>query len=324
MDRRTILAGAGSAAAAAWAGCLGNGTSRESTPDPSGCDGGRNEPGPESDRVIDAWSRSDVPPYEIARPSHVDDRTDWNPAHLGANMPTTPSVGFDTHTISRSETDALAPARPSPNRYVVRVIGDTGAAGQLLETRDVNTGESVPVLVGDCCGSSSVELRWGRVEETADGVHIHGYLHQPRITTDDLTSRYSLLEIDRPAEEVDVACVSLTVDRETRVHFDSTDDVVSLVPGVIANRRPDPLAVQLHVSTDDGKTRVDEAFTLEPTGASWSGLGLLGELPETLRVELAVEELGIDVQTHYETERGPLGILILHGGDARIGPSTDL
>ncbi len=86
---------------------------------------------------------------------------------------------------------------------------------------------SVIVLVETGLGSSSVEHRWARVEEADFGLHLHGYYTDPYEQLDDIDTRFSVLEIERPATEFEFARVSLTIDAEQRGHFNSTEgDVV--------------------------------------------------------------------------------------------------
>lgn len=320
MDRRMLLSASGSALSVGLVGCLGEARApwRSNTGSPS-CDVELNEPGPDTDRLVSAWARNDVPPYEIAYPQDAEDSDDWNPAYLGERMSETPSVGFVERSKSRSRIRQPPEFTHGTSQYVVELIENESELAATVEGESADFEENVLVLVGDCCGSSSVEHRWARVEETQAGIHLHGYLERPWSVTPDLSPRYSLLEIERPTEGVDRACVSLTTREERRVHFDSTDGVVSLVAGVIANDTPETLDVGLRLSTTDGETRVDDTLTIAPKTEWQAGIGLFGEANETFRVDLRVDQLDVEVSEEYRADGRLLGFRITRDGSIVVG-----
>lgn len=325
MDRRTVLAGSGVALSALCGGCLGNiNTSRRGSTDSPSCDATLNEGGPSTDRPVAAWSRNDVPPYDIAYPENAESAEDWNPAYLGEQMSTSPSIDFRVNSIAGGQVHEPAKLRQGHNSYLLNLIETKEEREAHLTTGGTTDfDESVLVLVSECCGSSSVEHQWVRVEETTAGLHLYGYLRRPYVRTSDLSPRYSLLEIDRPADEVEVACASLTVREDQRIHFDSTDDVVSLVAGVLANDRADEVTGQLRITTADNERRVDGTVSID-AHSEWKEIGLIGETTEAFTVELTVDALDIDVTEEYRGEKGTLGIRIQRNGEATIGPSTEI
>jgi hypothetical protein len=209
----------------------------------------------------------------------------------------------------------------------VALIDSERERDRLLRTVGEGTdfGETVLVLVGECCGSSSVSHEWARVEATDAGVHLYGYHRQPYVQLTDLSPRYSLLAVDRPAggAEVEAACASLTVGERQRVHVGSPGGVVTLVGAVMANDLPEPVTGRLRITTAGGDRRVDGPFSIEAM-KEWKGLGLVGQRGERLTVELTVEALGIDLSTDYPADDGTLGIRIRGEGDAVVGHSGEI
>lgn len=193
------------------------------------------------DTVVTPDRRIDTPPYEIERPEQPDDpsEADWNEEYLGDHLATSPSLEFTTVTRRRGVLPLRQYDFDGGDFYWAELVTSERARDALLDldavedrarTRlsDVDFDESVLVAVETGYGSGSVDHRWARVEPTENGVHLHGYYTNPYIQTDDLTTRVSLLEVARPADEVDVAQVSLTVDENRRVHFNSTEGPVRI------------------------------------------------------------------------------------------------
>lgn len=77
-------------------------------------------------------------------------------------------------------------------------------------------------------GSSSVGHHWARVEAGEKALHLHGYYMDPWGRDGDVSTTVSVLEVERPSEEVAFARVSLTVEQDLRVHFNSTEGVVTV------------------------------------------------------------------------------------------------
>lgn len=326
MHRRTLLSGSASAASLALAGCLDGvhwpGTSAPGQPS---CEVELNGPRPDSNRLVEAWTRNDVPPYDVTEPGPSGDGGDWNPEYLGEHLPTDPTLAFEGYPLRHDrvrESVALSP-ETGTHSYVVALLRTEEEARQVINGAVPALDGSVFVFVGDCCGSSSVEHRWARVEATDAGLHLFGYLRRPRLVTADLAPRYSLLEIERPPDAVDVACASLTVAAEERVHVGSADGVVTLVPAVIANDRRENLAVRLGISTANGETRVDETITVG-ADVEWKGIGEIGEVTEAFTVDVAIDALDVDLTAEHAGETGPLGIRIRRDGSVAVGGSNEI
>lgn len=222
MKRRAVVTGLGIAAATALPGCtqsatvLGDETTMDETTAPD--------------------SRVDEPPHEIESPDS-DDPEGWNDEYLGEHMATEPSLSFERIRSTRLADDALR--NYEGEAYRVRVLRDADERDAVLDLEatdeevrerlaEVDFDESVLVVVESGYGSSSVDHRWARVEETADGIHLHGYYTDPFEQLSDIDSWHSVLEVECPDGGPDLARVSLTVDERRRVHFNSTEDVVTL------------------------------------------------------------------------------------------------
>jgi len=317
--------------------------SRESTDDSaSGTDrsavDGTSEVAPE--RFVEEWSRNDVPPYEIDRPEvprNYDDSTawnpedDWDPDYLGAGMPTEPSLAFTTlERFPFPDRDWEFRGTESfvtelmQSREDMEALLDLGGADPATRDRldAVDFEESVLVFLGDCCGSSSVSHGWGRIEETPDGIHLHGYRTDPWLTLDDISSRLSLLEVERPAADLDLARVSFTIDEETRVHFDTDDGPIGLRGVMLSNDHPEDLVVSLRIVTAGGDVRVDADVPIQ-NGYNYKGIGLVSEADTELTVDVAVESHDIDV-THTYTGAHTMGIRLEGDGSVAVGPSNEV
>lgn len=252
MDRRTLLAGAGLAIGPSVCGCLGT-----DTPEADGDDDGtesmetagdeNGDPERENSSGEGATEnrRVDDPPHAIDPPEPPEgSEMEWNDDYLGEQMETDPSLRFTTIPVPTGwirEAGLGGGDSPDEEAFQVRVVTDAdGYDDRFLEdemdaeTRDrlasVDFEESVLVIVESGFGSSSVEHRWSRVEGTDKGVHLHGYHTDPYEQLDDLGTRVSVLEVERPSTELAVARVFLTVDEDRRVRFDSTEGVVRLAP----------------------------------------------------------------------------------------------
>lgn len=222
MKRRAVVTGLGVATATALSGCT------QSAPT-SGDDATMDETTASDPRV-------DEPPHRIDPPDS-DDPDGWNDEYLGDRMATEPSLPFERIRSVRLADDALRNAEGEAYRVrLLRGADERDAALDLEatdeESRDrlagVDFEASVLVVVESGYGSSSVDHRWARVADGADGVHLHGYYTDPYEQLSDLDSWHSVLEVERPDGELDLARVSLTVDDQRRVHFDSTEGVVTL------------------------------------------------------------------------------------------------
>lgn len=222
MKRRAVVTGLGIAAATALSGCTQSATA----------------PGDETtmDETTTPEPRVDEPPHEIESPG-PDDPEGWNDEYLGEHMATEPSLPFERIRPVRLADEALR--NYEGEAYRVRLLRDAderdavldleatdGDARERLTTVDFD--ESVLVVVESGYGSSSVDHRWARVEDGGDGIHLHGYYTEPYEQLSDIDAWHSVLEVERPDAGPDLARVSLTVDEHRRVHFNSTEGVVTL------------------------------------------------------------------------------------------------
>jgi hypothetical protein len=193
------------------------------------------------DTVITPEPRVDTPPQEITRPARPDnpnETDDWDQTYLGTHIATSPTVEYTTVTRSRG----VLPPRTHDTEgdiYWAELISSEQMRDALLDLAAVDEGtrshllnvdfeESVLVAVETGYGSGSVEHRWARVESTEKGLALVGYYTDPYIQTDDLTTRVSLVEVFRPATEVEIAHVHLTVSEKQRIHFNSTEGLVTI------------------------------------------------------------------------------------------------
>ena len=199
---------------------------------------------PRDDAVarVEEDPRVDEPPHEIERPEVSDDTAEtdeeWNDHFLGEHIDEEPSLGFEV-------VDGVGPRFPElrdvagPDEYRVHLLESSLERDATLaleradpEVRDrleaVDFDTHLIVVVESGYGSGSLQHRWVRAEDVDDGVHLHGYYTWPYLQTDDLTSRQSVLVVERPADGADLARVSLTVSEDRRVHVNSTEGVVGV------------------------------------------------------------------------------------------------
>lgn len=263
MNRRAFLASAGSGLPTALAGCLGgsesgdgDGSGRSTTPTETPDDGtptsGDGTPTPDDGTstsdgrggtVVEEDPRVDEPPYRIERPDPPDDPSDpedWNELYLCENMPAEPSLPFEQLPGARVAEQALSLEHGEhSDAYHVRVLATEEARDDALDlsASDARTRERLSALdfeehallvVESGYGSGSIEHRWKRLEDVDDGIHLYGCYTQPYVYTDDITSRSSVVLIEYPADAVELARISLTVDEDRRVHVNSTEGIVTL------------------------------------------------------------------------------------------------
>lgn len=233
LDRRRFLAGTALATAAS-AGCL-------QADDSGGSESGNGNGGTEPTSAIPEDPRVDEPPYEIEE--QPADREAWNELNLCANMSSESDLEFQPVSAPRADL-LLSTADAADEAYAVRALtsADEVRAVFDLESGDSDTGsgedpqdpideidfaENILLVVESGFGSGSVAHHWKRAERTDRGLRLHGCQTTPYERTDDITSRHSVVRVERP-ENVEIARVSLTVDEDRRVHFNSTEDVVSV------------------------------------------------------------------------------------------------
>ncbi len=256
MNRRQLLAGSGVALGVAVAGCLDdsslssdpNGDDGSSNSEDSSGSNGNNDPTNGSE-VVPEEPRTDEPPHEIDPPEPPEggDEDEWNEKYLGEEMDTEPSVPFESIAVNQRwvrESALEDAAWDDGDSYHVQTVtdeetfedvfdeeamDDSATADDAREQlREVDFDDVALVLVESGFGSGSVGHRWARVEDEEGGVQLHGYYTAPYMQTDDIASRLSVLEIEHSSNELGLARVALTVSKDRRVHFNSSEDVVSL------------------------------------------------------------------------------------------------
>lgn len=235
IDRRQFLAGTALATVAS-AGCL--------QADDEGRNGNGNENGngdSEPKTAVPEDPRVDDPPYEIEE--QPTDSDEWNQLSLCENMSTDSDLEFQTVSAPRADL-LLSNADAENEAYAVRALtsaeevregfelgGDDGGDGSGEEPEEsvdaIDFAENVLLVVESGFGSGSVAHHWKRAEATDRGVRLHGCHTSPYERTDDLTARHSVVRVERP-ENFELARVSLTVDAERRVHFNSTEGAVTV------------------------------------------------------------------------------------------------
>ncbi|WP_436345745.1 hypothetical protein [Natronorubrum sp. FCH18a] len=207
----------------------------------------------EDEETVEENPRITEPSHDIERPDSPEDPhdpddpfdpedNDWNEEYLGDQMATEPSLEFEplsTPAVTIRDTMFGVDAEPSDEAYRVRLVGDENEYESVFddedaddETRDrlraVDFDESVLVLVESGFGSGSIGHRWARVEDDDGIAQLHGYYTDPYVLTSDLTTRTSVIELERPSGGLELARVSLTVGENRRVHVNSTEGVVTL------------------------------------------------------------------------------------------------
>ena len=257
MNRRRLLVAAGSGLVPTLPGCIedgagpnddladpGDGSDDGDDPSENGDEGSGDDDGGDdtTEAVVGEEPRVDEPPHEIEAPDvpadadYEEASEAWDEEYLGEGIETEPSLSFEEGRGVRvhEPLDEL----DGDDQYRVLLVRDREGleAAVDLEAMDESPREeveavdferSIVVLVDSGYGSGSVRHRWARAEETDEGVHLHGYYTEPYERTSDLTSRGSTLLIDR-TESPDIARVSLTVSEDRRVHFNSTEGVVTV------------------------------------------------------------------------------------------------
>lgn len=216
MNRRKFIASSSILVSTSLSGCLGlfesDDESDTDTPEP-----------PNKERV-------DEPPYEIIRPS--DNENSWNPNYLGTNQPTSPTLNFskvDNATIKERTLDVNN--KDENNEYFVDIIDNESDMESKLNTNDdfdINFNDEILVIIESGYGSSSLRHRWNRIEERDTGIHLYGYMYEPYNKTLDFNTQSSIVRVDKSNSDDITAHVSLTVDVQFRINFDSSEDVVGI------------------------------------------------------------------------------------------------
>ncbi len=240
MTRRRFIVTTGLVVGTAGlAGCVGDGDDEPANggagngDDENGDDANGDDtdlpPEPDLDRV-------DMPPHEPERPPEPEpgDEDEWDAKWLGDGMDEEPSLTFEHATaVSPAERELESPPSGDEEQrgsYAVTLIDSEETLTARIndpEELDVSFDEEVVLQIESGWGSSSVSHRFQRVEEHESGVYIHGYYTAPITQTTDVTSRHSVVIVEKPADEVELAHVSLTAGEDRRVNFDSSEGVVS-------------------------------------------------------------------------------------------------
>lgn len=216
MNRRKLLSSSSVLIGASLSGCLGFFSSDEEddeTPEP-----------PDPERV-------DKPPYDITIPPNTE--SNWNPHYLGTNLESSPSINFSSvNEITVSQQKLNINDMEESNEYYAKVIdneSDMHSELNVPKNYNINFDENILLIIESGYGSSSLRHQWNRVEETRNGVHLHGYIYEPYDKNLDFSANSSVLQIERPNNTDDIiANISLTVDANFRVNFDSSEGVIGI------------------------------------------------------------------------------------------------
>ncbi len=216
MKRRKYIASSSIIATGALSGCLGIFSGSES-----------DDEYPE----LPSEERVDSPPYEINRPPRNED--EWNPDYLGENLDSSPTINFSTvNNVTVDNPKLSINNMVESNEFIVRVIDNEDKMNDILRVPsdfNINFDNEILLIIESGYGSTSRSQQWKRIEETSSGIHVHGYKYVPYDTRADFKSVSSVLRVDRPSTTNNItADVSLTVDQDFRINFDSTEDVVRI------------------------------------------------------------------------------------------------
>lgn len=183
--------------------------------------------------VVEEVPRVDEPPHDPERPERPEDADSgrdrqevWDDEYLGAGMETGSPLASETVVFPLREPLDVS------GGHRIRVADSAERAREAFDPRSddlewFDFEERLLVVVESGYGSGSVEHRWARSEPFERGVHLHGYYRKPPWQTSDRTPLVSKLAVEPPAEGVDFVRASLTVDVDTRIHFNSTEGVVT-------------------------------------------------------------------------------------------------
>lgn len=204
---------------------------------------------PQSDETITEEPRIDNPPQEI-HPQSWSDYQDmdyqeaidnWNNDYLGENINIDSSLEFKRLNMSRFSinTPILSESmNTNYNHYFVNFINSQDKARSTFEYENMSDdivneieetdfSESIFYVVKSGYGSGSIGHRWSGVTTVDDSLTAIGYYTKPFEQTDDITTRSSIVKVSN-VDNPDYIRVSLTVDENNRVHFNSTEGVVSV------------------------------------------------------------------------------------------------
>lgn len=218
MNRRKFIASGSSVVAISLSGCLDIFRRNNGEPD-------SNDEYPD----LPSEERVDTPPYEITTPSDRED--EWNPHYMGKNLSKNPTRNFSTNVNANLRDQKIRiEDMIESNEYIVRIIDNEEDLNNILNTNDnfnINFDDEILIVVESGFNSSSLMHQWQRVEDTSDGIHIHGYMYRPYDRRLDFESRSSIIRVDKP-DNLEKAYVSLTIDPEFRINFNSSEGIVRI------------------------------------------------------------------------------------------------
>lgn len=187
--------------------------------------------------------RVDEPPYEIEE--QPDDEEAWNQLYLCEHMSAASDLEFEAVSAPQLTDPLLSIHDRDGEEYAVRVLDSPADVRELFEvggTEDEGDADEsekpidaidfekyVLLVVESGYGSGSIAHHWKRVEATGRGFRLHGCYTKPYLRTADISPRHSVVRVERP-DDFAFARVSLTVGQERRIHFNSTEGVVSVDP----------------------------------------------------------------------------------------------
>jgi hypothetical protein len=187
-----------------------------------------------SDRTGTDVPRVDEPPYQIDPPEEQPDPDEYTEQYLCEELPAEPSVPFDQVQGVQLTDGGLDYTEADPAYRVRSITTQSGLESVVnmdlspgldrLDAVDFDT-ESV-IIVESGFGSSSVTQQFKRADFEHHTLHLHGCYTQPFVRTSDYASWATAVIVDHDTR-IQLVAVSLTVSAERRVHFDSTEGIVT-------------------------------------------------------------------------------------------------
>ena len=242
MRRRVLLAGLGASNIGLIAGCLGD-TASNPGDDGDTSTGFECETGDANQPIeIDEFPATDEPPHTIIPEDQIDTDEgtmagdDWNAEYLGECMDTEPTVEFEHQRRGAGIANeaSLWNALTDDKRqsfYWAQVARSEADADEIWdklpeEISGIDFDESVVILLQHGLYSGSLRTEWVRVEEKYDGLHFFGYQRDPWIHDADESSHPTIILADVPGSDVEQITLSLTRNRNQRLHFGPEDGIV--------------------------------------------------------------------------------------------------
>ena len=222
MDRRKLLACAGVTLGVGLGGCIGDITEGN---EPTCESGDAGEP-----IDIEQYPGTDTPPHTIQPQENAEA---WNDHYLGECMDTEPSISFESFDANISAGNTADPARLSGDAsHWVQMATNRDEEARFWRERpeylrEIDYDAEWLILIQTGRHSGSLRHEWMRVEETDDGVHLHGYHLKPEHPQLDAKIMTTVIAVEHDAE-IDEVVVSLTRDSESRYHFTTTNGEVDL------------------------------------------------------------------------------------------------